>query len=117
MKIPDSSSEGQPTLSFIIVNNVAYVYSCVIRHCKFNATMAHMLTHWRFDVNEWVVDYLSRQGVLSDENVLERSRWSVRRQTKYANEVFDMMVQTGEVQSLWRDFHITKNEARESGSY
>lgn len=79
--------------------------------------MAHTLTHWRYDLNEWVVDYLGSIGVLSDNQILGRSRWSVRRQTKYANEIFDMMVQTGEVQKLWRDFTITKKEARKSGSY
>ncbi|KAL2005468.1 hypothetical protein VTN00DRAFT_2679 [Thermoascus crustaceus] len=83
------------------------------RHCKAKATMAHTLIHWRFHLNEWVIDYLTRQGVFSDARILERSHWSQKRQTKYANEVVDMMVESGEVQKLWRDFHITLKAARE----
>ncbi|BDD59662.1 hypothetical protein MPDQ_001758 [Monascus purpureus] len=82
------------------------------RHCKAKATMAHALIHWRVDLNEWVIGYLEHQGILSDNKILERSHWSVKRQTRYANEVVDMMVQSGEVKKLWRDFHITLKEAR-----
>lgn len=75
--------------------------------------MAHTLIHWRFHLNEWVIDYLTRQGVFTDARILERSHWSQKRQTKYANEVVDMMVESGEVQKLWRDFHINLKAARE----
>ena len=79
--------------------------------------MAHTLTHWRFDVNEWVVDYLVNLGILSDESILERIHWTVRQQTKYANEVVDEMNHNGEVQKLWADFNTTKKEARQTASY
>ncbi|KAJ9297368.1 hypothetical protein DTO271G3_4661 [Paecilomyces variotii] len=84
------------------------------RHCKSRATMAHTLVHWRFHLNEWVISYLEHQGVFSDEKIIERSHWSVKRQTKYANEVVDSMVETGEVNRLWRDFHINLKAARET---
>lgn len=76
--------------------------------------MAHTLTHWRYHLNEWVTDYLDHQGILSDKNILERSHWSQRRKEKYANEVVAMMIETGEIQKLWRDFHLTLKSARES---
>ncbi|KAJ9410766.1 hypothetical protein DTO045G8_1672 [Paecilomyces variotii] len=84
------------------------------RHCKSRATMAHTLVHWRFHLSEWVISYLEHQGVFSDEKIIERSHWSVKRQTKYANEVVDNMVETGEVKRLWRDFHINLTAARET---
>ncbi|KAJ5219463.1 uncharacterized protein N7498_001562 [Penicillium cinerascens] len=36
------------------------------RHCKNKAQLAHTLTHWRFHLNEWVVDYLDRMGHMAD---------------------------------------------------
>ncbi|KAI9044974.1 uncharacterized protein KD926_010297 [Aspergillus affinis] len=84
------------------------------RHCKGRATMAHTLTHWRFHLNEWVVDHLARVGHVSDEKVLERGHWSQKRKAKYASEAFRDMVEGGEVKKLWRDFHINLRTARES---
>ncbi|KAA8651931.1 uncharacterized protein ATNIH1004_000830 [Aspergillus tanneri] len=84
------------------------------RHCKNKATMAHTLTHWRFHLNEWVVDHLQRMGYLSDENILERSHWRQRRKEKYAAEAVGTMIETGEVKKLWHDFHVTLRTARES---
>ena len=78
------------------------------------ATMAHTLIHWRFHLNEWVVDYLDRKGILSDEDILDRSHWSQRRKTKFANETLEMMAETGEIQKLWRDFHINLKTVRET---
>ncbi|EAW22679.1 uncharacterized protein NFIA_013680 [Aspergillus fischeri NRRL 181] len=84
------------------------------RHCKNKASLAHTLTHWRFHLNEWVVDYLERMGYLEDDKVLERSHWSHKQRARYASEVMGSMVDGGEVKKLWRDFHITLKSARET---
>ncbi|GFF43969.1 uncharacterized protein C17H9.06c [Aspergillus udagawae] len=84
------------------------------RHCKNKASLAHTLTHWRFHLNEWVVDYLERMGYLEDDKVLERSHWSHKQRSRYASEVMGSMVDSGEVKKLWRDFHITLKSARET---
>ncbi|EAW07662.1 uncharacterized protein ACLA_023760 [Aspergillus clavatus NRRL 1] len=84
------------------------------RHCKNKASLAHTLTHWRFHLNEWVVDYLRRMGHLEDDKVLKRSHWSQKRKSRHASEVMGSMVDSGEVKKLWRDFHITLRSARES---
>lgn len=76
--------------------------------------MAHTLIHWRFHLNEWVTDYLEHQGVLDDDNILERSRWSQHRKAKFSDETLDMMIEAGEIQKLWRDFHIALKAARET---
>ncbi|RHZ55629.1 hypothetical protein CDV55_102852 [Aspergillus turcosus] len=84
------------------------------RHCKNKASLAHTLTHWRFHLNEWVVDYLEHMGYLEDDKVLERSHWSHKQRARYASEVMGSMVDSGEVQKLWRDFHTTLKSARET---
>ncbi|KAH1395793.1 hypothetical protein KXV70_003971 [Aspergillus fumigatus] len=86
------------------------------RHCKNKASLAHTLSHWRFHLNEWVVDYLERMGYLEDDKVLERSHWSHKQRARYASEVMGSMVDSGEVKKLWRDFHITLKSARETTS-
>lgn len=75
--------------------------------------MAHTLVHWRYHLNEWVIDYLQHQGVFSDAMVLEREHWSQKRRSKYANEVVDSMKEVGEIDRLWKDFNINLKAARE----
>ncbi|KAJ1708560.1 putative transcription factor IIIc-like protein [Aspergillus flavus] len=84
------------------------------RHCKNRATMAHTLIHWRFRLNEWVVDHLKRMGYMSDKEVLRRSHWSQKKRAKKAAEAVGLMVYEGEIKKLWRDFHIDLRSARES---
>ncbi|KAJ5161525.1 hypothetical protein N7492_006917, partial [Penicillium capsulatum] len=83
------------------------------RHCKDKAQLAHTLTHWRFHLNEWVVDYLERMGHMRDAEVLRRSNLSQKRKTRNAIDVINMMVEAGEIDKLWRDFHISLKSARE----
>lgn len=84
------------------------------RNCKYRAALAHTLTHWRFHLNEWVTDYLAHMGYLSDEETLERNHWSQKQNARHVADVVAMMDQTGEVQKLWHDFHITLKTVRES---
>ncbi|KAL2382429.1 hypothetical protein RJZ90_003271 [Blastomyces dermatitidis] len=84
------------------------------RHCKTKAQMAHTLIHWRYDLNEWVIDYLRRKGIFSDTKVLEREHWSQKRRSKYANQVVDDMEEGGEINRLWRDFNTNLKAAREA---
>jgi hypothetical protein len=72
-----------------------------------------MLLHWRYHLNEWVIDYLENLGILADELILQRSRWSQKKLTRYANEVVDTMDAGGEVKRLWRDFHFIVKSARD----
>ncbi|EEH03670.1 conserved hypothetical protein [Histoplasma capsulatum G186AR] len=84
------------------------------RHCKTKAIMAHTLIHWRYHLNEWIVDYLQRKGIFSDAEILERERWSQKRRTKYANQVVDDMDEVAEINRLWRDFNTNLKAAREA---
>ncbi|OJD12051.1 hypothetical protein AJ78_07293 [Emergomyces pasteurianus Ep9510] len=84
------------------------------RHCKTKAAMAHTLIHWRYHLNEWIIDFLQRKGIFSDTEILEREHWSQKKRTKYANQVVDDMEEGGEVNRLWRDFNTNLKAAREA---
>ncbi|EEH38492.1 hypothetical protein PAAG_08219 [Paracoccidioides lutzii Pb01] len=84
------------------------------RHCKTKAVMAHTLIHWRYHLNEWIIDYLRRKGVFADHEVLGREHWSHKRRTKYSNQVVDAMEEDGEINRLWRDFNTNLKTAREA---
>ncbi|KAJ5247596.1 hypothetical protein N7468_002579 [Penicillium chermesinum] len=83
------------------------------RHCKDNATLAHQLTHWRFTLNEWVVNYLESKGHKDDAEVLRRSKMKQKHKTRHAIDVHNTMISTGEVEKMYRDFHIVLKSARE----
>lgn len=72
-----------------------------------NAQMAHALAHWRYHLNEWVVDYLKQEGYCTPVKVVERDEWKTSKRREYANEIVDHMERVGEVRKLYRDF---KNE-------
>ncbi len=79
-----------------------------------NAEMAHTLTHWRFHLNEWVVEHLRITGYMSDKKILKRSQYSQKKKNKHASKAVKKMIDSGEVKKLWRDFHINLRTARES---
>ncbi|PTU22671.1 hypothetical protein P175DRAFT_0555337 [Aspergillus ochraceoroseus IBT 24754] len=83
------------------------------RHCMKNAQMAHTLTHWRFHLNEWVIEHLRVTGYMSDAKTVERSHLSQKKRTKHAIKAVEKMVKRGEIKKLWRDFHINLRTARE----
>ncbi|KAJ6143514.1 hypothetical protein N7471_002967 [Penicillium samsonianum] len=86
------------------------------KQCKARAQLAHTLTHWRYHLNEWVIDFLDRTGHMDDDEILRRNDMSVKRRTRNANDVLDSMTGSGEVDKLWRDFHINLKSAREKES-
>ncbi|KAJ5382608.1 hypothetical protein N7517_000519, partial [Penicillium concentricum] len=83
------------------------------KQCKARAQLAHTLTHWRYHLNEWVIDFLERTGHMEADEILRRNDLSVKRKTRNANDVLDSMTGSGEVDKLWRDFHINLKSARE----
>ncbi|KAF2797539.1 hypothetical protein K505DRAFT_235237 [Melanomma pulvis-pyrius CBS 109.77] len=88
--------------------------------CKANAQMAHILHHWRYHLNSWVVDYLVREKHCTPEKIVERDTWSEKKREKYANKIVDKMEKDGEIRSLHKlyknqvDFAFeAKNEYRQ----
>ncbi|EFR03237.1 hypothetical protein MGYG_06239 [Nannizzia gypsea CBS 118893] len=106
----DAERENVDCEGNVIPNEDTHFY--LGRHCKSKASMAHTLIHWRYHLNEWVIGYLERIGILEDSEVLKREHWSQKKHSKYANEVVDTMGEAGEVDRLWRDFNLNLKTAR-----
>lgn len=87
------------------------------RHCKSKATMAHTLIHWRHNLNGWILDYLIREDITTKKKMRKRKRWSQERKSEYVDEVVAMMEEKGEIDSLWRDFHLNLKAAREDKEF
>lgn len=83
------------------------------RTCRANAESAHSLYHWRFNLNEWVFDYLKRMGHMDDEEVLRRNKMKQKYKTRNAIAAIEKMKETNEIDKLWRDFHTILKAARE----
>lgn len=112
-KKDDDGKERDRDGHVIPPENVRYFLG---KQCKARAQLAHTLTHWRYHLNEWVIDFLERTGHMDDDEILRRNDLSVKRKTRNANDVLDSMTGTGEVDKLWRDFHINLKSAREKES-
>ncbi|KAF2809200.1 uncharacterized protein BDZ99DRAFT_418837 [Mytilinidion resinicola] len=72
--------------------------------CKQNAEMAHILHHWRYHLNAWVVSYLESSGYCTPEQLTNRDKMSVRKRRKAALKIVDKMEKKGEVNRLYRDY-------------
>ncbi|KAK7519495.1 uncharacterized protein IWZ02DRAFT_294632 [Phyllosticta citriasiana] len=81
-------------------------------HCKTNAQTAHALAHWRYHLNEWVVDWLRAEDHLTAEKIVERDNMSTGQRRRYANEVVDDMAERGEIQLLYKHFRAEIDTAR-----
>ncbi|KAI9718029.1 MAG: hypothetical protein M1812_004287 [Candelaria pacifica] len=82
------------------------------RFCKANAETAHSLIHWRYHLNQWVIEHLKEENHFSAEKVVQRESWAVKRRQKYANGVVDAMEEAGEIGSLFKDFKTNLDSAR-----
>ncbi|CAI7600309.1 unnamed protein product [Penicillium manginii] len=85
--------------------------------CKANAQSAHTLYHWRYHLNEWVVDHLQRMGHMDDDEVLRRNKMKQKHKTRNAIEVIKTMKENNEIEKLWRDFHTNLKVAREEQNH
>lgn len=77
------------------------------KFCMSNAQTAHSLSHWKWHLYEWVVDYLGQAGYTAPEKIVKRDKWSTRKRRKYGNKIVDAMQHDGKIKELYRDF---KNE-------
>ena len=84
------------------------------KFCMRNARIGHALAHWRYHLNEWVIDYLRAEGYLTPEKIVERDSWNVRKRRDFANSVVDDMEEKGEIKRLQRDYRTEIDSAREA---
>lgn len=80
-------------------------------HCAANAQMGHKLTHWKFHLNETILEYLEEQGVLTDQQIVAREKKSKSSREKEAEAIVDSMEETGKVDELWADFQRDLKDA------
>ncbi|KAK4992247.1 hypothetical protein LTR50_001227 [Elasticomyces elasticus] len=82
------------------------------KFCMANARTAHALEHWRFHLNEWIIDYLEAEGYSAPEKIVERDKWSTKKRRRYAEKVADAMENSGEIRKLYQDYRNEIDEAR-----
>ncbi|KAF2762601.1 hypothetical protein EJ05DRAFT_7255 [Pseudovirgaria hyperparasitica] len=84
--------------------------------CKGNAEIAHTLEHWRYHLNEWIVDWLNYEGYLAPEKIVARDKWSMKKKGKYADRIVDAMAEAtpNEIERLYHDFRTQVNAARDN---
>lgn len=82
------------------------------RTCCANAETAHALNHWRHSLNQYVLGSLRKKGLTSDENILQRERWSTKKKSDYADQIVDEMEASGETRTLYKEFKENQQAAR-----
>lgn len=83
------------------------------RFCKANAQIAHSLIHWKYALNEWVIDRLKLDGHLEGPKLAEREDWNKSKRSKYANRIVDDWENVNEIKTLYRDFKNNLEVARQ----
>ncbi|KAI4950577.1 hypothetical protein J4E91_004462 [Alternaria rosae] len=77
--------------------------------CKANAQVAHTLYHWRYNLYQWVKDYLKDEGHLTAEKLVKRDGRSDRKREKEARKIVDTMEENGRIRQL---YHSYKDQLR-----
>lgn len=77
--------------------------------CKANAQVAHTLYHWRYNLYQWVKDYLKDEGHLTAEKLVKRDGRSDRKREKEARKIVDTMEENGRIKQL---YHSYKDQLR-----
>ena len=82
------------------------------RFCCANAEIAHALYHWRYHLNETILEWLSTNGHTTPEKIIERENWSRKKREKLANKIVDGMVEEGAMKVLYLQFKQNLEAAR-----
>ncbi|CZT41106.1 uncharacterized protein RSE6_00796 [Rhynchosporium secalis] len=81
--------------------------------CKQNAEQAHTLIHWRWHLNDWVVSKLEEQGYFKPASLATRAKLKANKLMKLANAVVDDWEKDKIIKTLYHDFKIQLDTARE----
>ncbi|CAG5181048.1 uncharacterized protein ALTATR162_LOCUS9567 [Alternaria atra] len=82
--------------------------------CKANAQVAHTLYHWRYNLYQWVKDYLKAEGHLTAEKLVKRDGRSDRKRAKEARKIVDAMEADGQIRSLYHSYKTQLQAAVEA---
>ena len=84
------------------------------RFCCANAEMAHALYHWRYALNQTVLEWLARAGHLTPEKIVERENMRQKKREKATNKIVYGMESTGVTKDLYKQFKENLAAARDS---
>lgn len=73
-----------------------------------------MLIHWKYALNEWVVDSLENEGQLVPLKLAARDRMKPKHRLRDANNIVDEWEANGQIKTLYRDFKSQLETAREA---
>ena len=76
--------------------------------------MAHALYHWRYALNQTVLEWLTRAGHLTPEKIVERENLRQKKREKATNKIVDEMETTGVMRELYKEFKENLAAARDS---
>lgn len=79
--------------------------------------MAHALHHWRYSLNQTVLQWLAADGQLTPEKIVERANMRQKKQEKASNKVVDSMEMTGVIKQLYKQFKENLEAARNAKVY
>lgn len=82
------------------------------RFCCANAEIAHALHHWRYALNQTVLEWLATHGHLTPDKIVQREKWSQKKRAKDANKIVDGMEEEGVMKILYRQFKENLDAAR-----
>jgi hypothetical protein len=85
-----------------------------LRFCCANAEIAHALYHWRYALNQNVLQWLANEGHLTAEKIIEREKKPQKKRQKIANKIVDGMESTGVMRELYKQFKENLAAARDS---
>ncbi len=76
--------------------------------------MAHALRHWRYSLNQTVLQWLADDGQLTPQKIIARDNLRQKKRQKEANKVVDDMEETGVMRDLYRQFKENLEAARDA---
>lgn len=80
--------------------------------CVANAGASHTLNHWRIHLKSHVLYWLEQRGHLTNDKILERESWSIRKRENYANALVDRMEGTGAIRTFYNELKQNQKAAR-----
>jgi Domain of unknown function (DUF4211) len=89
-------------------------------NCYQNALNAHILEHWKYTLNLAVMDELERSGHMSEAKIVQRSKWTVPKKTKYTQTIMEEWETNGMNKQLWKmyeDFLVTARIDKKGSGY
>ncbi|KAL9130451.1 MAG: hypothetical protein Q9217_001374 [Psora testacea] len=111
-KLSTGDTDDDDSLSEVSTDKGHEQHFFLGRFCCANAEIAHALYHWRYQLNQTVLQWLAMEGHTTPEKIIERENWTRKKREKLANKIVDGMLERGEMRELYRQFKQNLDAAR-----